>query len=204
MHSLCRQNSRLAGDQYDEKNITDVLKITPHCDDIVKLFDCCFIGSFRTRLLKGGLEPEYIPATSNQLLHHIIFTKDYVSSALHEVAHWCVAGEARRLQHDYGYWYEPDGRNAQQQLVFESVEVKPQALEWLFSKACNVSFRVSADNLDAQIGVSDGFKCAIVEQVQHYCRYGVNERVGQFIDMLSGYYGTEDVLNPSLYSISDL
>src|SRR3546814_2809228 len=49
------------------------------------------------------------------------------------VAHWCLAGAARRRQDDYGYWYAADGRDLEQQHLFEQVEVKPQALELLFS-----------------------------------------------------------------------
>ncbi len=189
MHSLCRQSTLLAENS---------------CDHIIHLFEKCFLQSFNTRLLKGGAEPEYIPAANNQSFHQIIFTKDYTASALHEVAHWCVAGDARRLLRDYGYWYEPDGRDAEQQLVFESVEVKPQALEWLFARACNLPFRVSADNLDAQMGVSDAFKCAIVEQVKTYCRHGVNDRASKFIHALSDFYGTETVFDESYYSVSHL
>ncbi len=39
--------------------------------------------------------------------------------------HWCIAGKARRNRVDFGYWYCPDGRDAQTQSQFEDVEVKP-------------------------------------------------------------------------------
>lgn len=95
----------------------------------------------------GGFdEPEYIPGNASQPAS-IRYRFDYVQSALHEVAHWCVAGEARRKLHDYGYWYAPDGRNAAQQAKFYEVESRPQALEWLFSSAAGISFRPSLDNL---------------------------------------------------------
>ena len=60
---------------------------------------------------------------------------------------------ARRKQVDYGYWYEPDGRDHVQQQAFEQVEVKPQALEWLMALACGVPFEVSCDNLNGSAPV---------------------------------------------------
>ena len=75
-----------------------------------------------------------------------------LGGALHEVAHWCVAGPRRRCLDDYGYWYAPDGRDAAAQAEFLRVEVRPQALEALFCAACNHPFRVSLDNLDGDPG----------------------------------------------------
>ena len=41
-----------------------------------------------------------------------------------------------------------DGRDAQTQSQFEDVEVKPQALDWLFCVAAGYPFNVSCDNLE--------------------------------------------------------
>ena len=92
-----------------------------------------------------------------------------------EQAHWCIAGKSRRLLRDYGYWYVPDGRNASQQFEFERVEVKPQALEWLFSTACGIQFKVSADNLNNDMGISPSFKKAIAAQARAYCEHGLSK-----------------------------
>ena len=108
-------------------------------------------------------------------------------------------GEARRQQVDYGYWYAPDGRSTEQQALFEQVEVKPQALEWLLSTACGYRFRVSADNLEADLGASEGFKQAIFEQVQHYCRQGVSARVAQLLECFSVHYGLPNPLSLDFY-----
>ena len=95
-----------------------------HCDQLVDIFNQAFSDGYNTRLVKGGKEPEYLPADDDCHYHRIIFTRDYFASALHEIAHWCIAGEQRRQQHDYGYWYAPDGRNIQQQkLPFVSVQI---------------------------------------------------------------------------------
>ncbi len=42
-----------------------------------------------------------------------------------------------------GYWYAPDGHTQEQQALFEQVEIKPQAIEWLFAQAFGRKFRVS-------------------------------------------------------------
>ena len=175
-----------------------------HCDQLVDIFNQAFSDGYNTRLVKGGKEPEYLPADDDCHYHRIIFTRDYFASALHEIAHWCIAGEQRRQQHDYGYWYAPDGRNIQQQQQFEQVEVKPQALEWLFSTAAKTPFRVSADNLDSALGASDTFKASIVEQVHHYCEQGMGERPAKFIQALSVFYQADEVYETQQYRLSCL
>ena len=116
--------------------------------DLIQLFDRTFYNDFNTRLIKGGDEPLYLPANAECEYHQIIFARGFYASALHEIAHWCIAGEERRLKEDFGYWYIPDGRNEKQQHKFEQVEVCPQAVEWAFNVAANKTFNVSADNLE--------------------------------------------------------
>lgn len=87
---------------------------------------------------------------------------------MHEISHWCIAGAQRRILPDLGYWYAPDGRTAEQQRLFEQVEVKPQALEWLFAQACLRPFRVSLDNLTGAAGNGTLFKDHVFAQVQRY------------------------------------
>lgn len=108
-------------------------------------------------LVRSTDEPEYLPATHNQPAR-IMFAHGYFASALHEISHWCIAGEQRRTLPDLGYWYAPDGRTAEQQALFEQVEIKPQALEWLFSVACQRKFQASLDNLNGEAGSGDTFK----------------------------------------------
>ena len=160
--------------------------------ELIKVFNRLFEGSLNTVLMGAGQEPIYLPADHTCAQHRIIFTKDYAASALHEIAHWCVAGSQRRQLEDYGYWYAPDGRNEQQQQEFESMEVKPQAIEWVLSIAAGRSFRVSADNLAAGIGASDNFRKAILEQVKNYCRKGVNQRVQRLVTALQQASGETD------------
>ena len=100
--------------------------------DLIVLFNECFSSDFNTRLVKGGEEPIYLPADEERSYHALFFAHGFFSSALHECSHWLIAGEQRRQLVDFGYWYEPDGRNAEQQALFQKVEVKPQALEHCF------------------------------------------------------------------------
>ncbi len=93
-------------------------------------------------------EPEYLPATDNQPAK-ICFAHGYFASALHEISHWTIAGKQRRKLNDFGYWYAPDGRSEEQQKQFEQFEIKPQAIECLFTLACGRPFQVSQDNLSA-------------------------------------------------------
>ncbi len=166
---------------------------------LISLFNGRFENSLRTQLCGGGDEPIYLPASDPQSFHKIIFTRDYFSSALHEVAHWCVAGAARRKLVDFGYWYAPDGRSAVQQQEFERVEVKPQAFEWIFSRACNIRFRVSADNLTAGASPSVEFKNAIAVQAQVWCEQGLPPRPLLFASALSEFYGAPSFLLPEYY-----
>ncbi|MGI1678352.1 MAG: elongation factor P hydroxylase [Cellvibrionaceae bacterium] len=179
---------------------------------LIELFNSEFEGDSRTQLIGNGEEPLYEPANDNQSgsFNRITFTRDYFSSALHEVAHWCIAGPDRRKQVDYGYWYAPDGRNEEQQRLFEAVEVKPQALEWIFSTAAGIPFKVSADNLNADSPISNSFKKSIHQQVKRYCKDGLPSRAERFANILNDHFLKEtksvvkDPLNVDHYKLRDL
>jgi elongation factor P hydroxylase len=118
-------------------------------------------------LVRGDFEPEYFPA-ENHLPARIQFAHGFFNSALHEISHWTIAGEKRRLLPDLGYWYAPDGRTAEQQALFEQVEIKPQAIEWMFAHAFGRKFRVSLDNLTGDGGDGHTFKDNVYAQLQRY------------------------------------
>ncbi|MCP8899163.1 elongation factor P hydroxylase [Gilvimarinus xylanilyticus] len=165
-------------------------QITHNCRDLEHLFNRCFASSENTVLRGGASEPLYAPARGDQPAV-IAFTQNYFASALHEVAHWCVAGPQRRAQEDYGYWYAPDGRSADQQAEFERVEARPQALEWIFSRAAAWRFRVSADNLTQNLGPSRAFKLAVANQAIAICHNGLAPRARNFAEALLEYYRPE-------------
>ncbi|MGE0623105.1 MAG: elongation factor P hydroxylase [Pseudomonadales bacterium] len=113
----------------------------------------------RVRLIGGAAEPLYLPGEGG--FATIRYTRDYPASALHELAHWCIAGRDRRRRVDYGYWYLPPPRTAASQAAFGRVEVPVQALESRLARACGLSFRVSIDDLDAPPDGASGFAEAV-------------------------------------------
>jgi elongation factor P hydroxylase len=160
-------------------------------EQLIRIFNGLFADSFNIRLEGGGDEPVYLPANDACDYHRLVFRSDYVSSALHEIAHWCIAGEQRRQLEDFGYWYNPDGRTKSQQRTFEQMEVKPQAMEWIFSVAAGHTFNISADNLSADIGASDDFVVSVVSQAEAWCEAPMPSRSLAFTRALSEYFGTE-------------
>jgi elongation factor P hydroxylase len=138
---------------------------------LVAAFSACFLSSFNTRLIAGADEPLYQPANANASAM-IFFRYDYPSSALHEVSHWCIAGDERRLLEDYGYWYESDTRDLLTQKEFERVEIKPQAVECVLHWAAGLPFRVSVDNLSLPDYDARHFEQAVMTQVGDYIDTG--------------------------------
>lgn len=184
--------------------MTDAGLIEHRCEDLVAIFASCFEQSHNTVLLGGAQEPLYQVASDAQAQHRICFTQDYYASALHEIAHWLVAGEARRQLEDYGYWYAPDGRSAEQQAEFEKVEAKPQALECILAKAAAFPFRVSADNAEAGLMPSAQFCQSIFSQIEAYCDGRLNDRSLTLIAALSDFYGTQGADQLSSYCLRDV
>jgi elongation factor P hydroxylase len=80
--------------------------------------------------------------------NRIVFAHGFYASGLHEISHWCIAG--KRVA---SWWISATGtaRTAAMHdpVQFEDVEVKPQALDWLFCVAAGFPFNVSCDNWKA-------------------------------------------------------
>ena len=134
---------------------------------LIALFNTLFADQ-EVILVRGAGEPEYFPAKDNQPAR-IEFAHGFFQSALHELSHWSLTGSERRSLSDFGYWYAPDGRTAAQQQAFERVEIKPQALECLFSLACGRNFQVSQDNLFADFDTSTStFAQDVYQQAKAY------------------------------------
>lgn len=152
---------------------------------VIDCFNRSFSASEGTILVGGADEPYYAPGSPNV----IYFREDFVRSALHEVAHWCVAGVARRTLPDYGYWYAPDGRNEAQQAAFFGVEVKPQAVEKMFCMAVGIPFEVSIDNLSVSLSDSAiaSFAGAVEDQFEIMTIGGLSHRAEAFRRALSDF-----------------
>ena len=167
--------------------------------DLASIFECLFEVSESAVLRWGAAEPIYLPSDSYCSFNRVIARDDYFASALHELSHWCIAGAERRRLVDYGYWYEPDGRSHEQQRLFEQVEVKPQALEWVLSQACGLRFRVSVDNLNGEAGDLSNFKDEVFEQLNIYLREGLPERADLLCRALAKHYGRLGYLYPRFF-----
>jgi elongation factor P hydroxylase len=175
-----------------------------HYQDLITLFNQCFLEEYNTRLVKGEDEPIYLPADETRPNHALFFAHGFFSSALHECAHWLIAGAYRRTLIDFGYWYVPDGRNEEQQGLFQQVEVKPQATEWILSAAAGHKFRISIDNLDGDPADTIAFKKAVHQQVLNYCAQGLSERTERFRQALCAFYKTPIELNEAHFSLDSL
>ena len=158
---------------------------------LIGLFNGTFLKTFNTELVRGDDEPIYLPATQPDTTHKIVFAHGYFASALHEIAHWCLAGAERRKLEDYGYWYCPDGRDAEQQALFEQVEVKPQAIEWALTFGCARAFQVSTDNLNGVEPDRARFTRAVKKQLLHYLEVGFPPRAQQFMEVLQLHFHTQ-------------
>jgi elongation factor P hydroxylase len=164
-----------------------------HYQHLIKIFNNLFQQAENTILVKGEHEPLYLPASSKCPHAQVIFAHGFYQSALHEIAHWCIAGQDRRQLVDYGYWYQPDGRSAEQQKIFEQVEIKPQALEWMFSVAAGSRFYISADNLSGEETEADHFKLAVYQQVKLYVEHGPPARAQRFLQGLLEHYSKNSI-----------
>ena len=162
-------------------------------EQICETFNRCFVQS-HTKLVGGASEPLYEPGKQEA---RVYFREDYASSALHEIAHWCIAGADRRQQPDYGYWYRHK-RDIKQQRTFETVEVKPQSLEWIFSVAAGVGFRVSCDNFDESTLDMNEFSAEVHAAVIAWLD-GLPARAEQFIHALVAQTGNHHALIRDTY-----
>lgn len=160
---------------------------------LISLFNQCFESSENTVLVKGGDEPIYLPMDDDNPRHRIIFARGFYASALHEISHWLVAGSARRLLEDFGYWYCPDGRDKEKQLEFEAVEVKPQAIEWALCLACGFKFNVSSDNLNGWQSDRFAFQDKVYARLCELITQGFNPRTKKLLLVLSQFYNTPPI-----------
>jgi elongation factor P hydroxylase len=169
-----------------------------NADQIVRVFNSLFFKSCNTILSGGFSEPLYKAARRPHDLHEIRYREDFSSSALHEIAHWCLAGSLRRKQDDYGYWYKTD-RCKDQQVRFEQVEAKPQGLEWILSVAAGVEFRVSCDNFDIESPDITLLRRRVRQQAQAQIETGLLQRTVQFVDALVEISGETGYMDASHY-----
>ena len=160
-----------------------------HCaNDLELIFQQCFAVDYNTQLVGGANEPLYRPADDKNSDNKIFYRENFFSSALHEVAHWCIASNKRRQLLDFGYWYDGSCRNNAQQAEFQSVELVPQAIELLFSQACHYSFEVSIDNFSVPLSDITIFDREVKAKAKQLSSSGLPDRAAIFLQALTTYY----------------
>ena len=157
---------------------------------LIRLFNNTFFADENTVLEHAAGEPFYRPADGSVPYHRIQFANGFFASGLHEVAHWCIAGSRRRQLVDYGYWYQPDGRDADAQAAFEAAETRPQAIEWAFAIACDREFVVSLDNHGDVPVDRDAFAERVRHCLHRQAQNGFPPRARRFLDVLTDFYDT--------------
>ncbi|MFP1557102.1 elongation factor P hydroxylase [Escherichia coli] len=79
----------------------------------------------------------------------MVFAHGFYASAIHEISHWCISLPEKAPARSRSISATGIARMARPtQSQFEDVEVKPQALDWLFCVAAGYPFNVSCDNLE--------------------------------------------------------
>ena len=155
---------------------------------IAATFNRLFGPSHRVTMVGGGAEPLYEPETPAHPAR-VVFTYDYPASALHEAAHWCIAGAARRRLRDYGYSYAPGPRESIARSVFFASECDVQAVEALLAEACDVRFVISADDFAAPQAELDDFERRVRERIEHRRVHGLPRRAERLRAALRAEFG---------------
>jgi elongation factor P hydroxylase len=157
-------------------------------NDVASVFNALFRPGYCTEMRGGADEPLYLPATPTGPAQ-VIYRDDYAASALHEAAHWCIAGPKRRALIDYGYWYVPPPRTPLQQQQFFHHEVRVQAIELLFAAAAGVAFRTSHDDPDLDGHEIEQFALAVEMEAGRLTARGLPLRAAWFRDALANRFG---------------
>ena len=154
------------------------------------------VGERYGTVIHGGRdEPLFFPRCDS--LDEIYFRNNFASSALHEIAHWCIAGAERRKIIDYGYWYK-ENRTTREQLQFETLEIRPQALEWIFSKAAGIRFHVSLDNFERISEDCFEFRASVRKEAKKLLTL-MNKRASLFLSDLVSVSGNKNVFLPETF-----
>jgi elongation factor P hydroxylase len=155
--------------------------------ELVALWNALFSDAHRTIAEIGGNEPLYLPPTPTS--HgRIVCNRDYPASALHEIAHWCIASPRRRKLVDYGYEYLAPPRDADAQRRFFDAEERNQALESLFAAAAGLEFRVSVDDVGADLASASTFATRVAARAARLERDGLRPDVERYRTALRRTY----------------
>lgn len=158
------------------------------CDVIARAFNRSFAKRYATVMVGGADEPVYLPAAGT-VPARVFFRADFAASALHEAAHWCIAGTVRRRLIDYGYRYQPPPRDAAARQDFFAAERDVQALERVFARCARVPFQISADDFATSVRERDVFAAAVGARADAIVRRGLPLRASIFAGALLRLFG---------------
>ncbi|CAA0089552.1 Elongation factor P hydroxylase [Zhongshania aliphaticivorans] len=119
-------------------------------DQYCKCLIDAFFYVFPDLTISGGADEPYYRAPKDGVNATIFFKENYPRSLLHEISHFCLAGDRRRGVDDFGFWYSPCGRSEEEQQKFEAVEARPQGLEKLFCEIVGLKFSPSLDDFSGK------------------------------------------------------
>ena len=140
--------------------------------------ECCrflidvFSQVFPALSIRGEAEEPFYEAPKfgeNAILH---FRSNFPRSLLHEIAHYCLAGDRRRQLDDFGYWYSPCGRSQEEQAKFEAVEARPQGLEKALCEIVGLKFSPSLDDFSGRLPDVGGVGAEVMQQWYKACAGG--------------------------------
>ncbi len=152
--------------------------------DIAICFNRLFALSFHTVLVGGASAPYYLPSKAPHR-SVIRYRENFAASALHEAAHWCIAGKRRLLKRDFAYWYLPSPRTAEQSAAFLAAECPVQAMEMIFAEAAGLPFRVSLDDLDLELSSRrESFAAEVAASATTWWDHGLPPRAAAFVEGL--------------------
>jgi elongation factor P hydroxylase len=123
---------------------------------------------FPNLTIQSGAEEPFYAAPTGSVNAVLYFRDNYPRSLLHEMSHYCLAGDRRRALDDFDYWYSPCGRTEEEQLKFESVEARPQGLEKVICEVVGLKFSPSLDDFSGR-PPSDQFLVDLEKAYQEMC-----------------------------------
>lgn len=138
------------------------MSISASDDEYCHLLIAGFAKIFPSLDIKGGAEEPFYKAPTSDSNAVLSFRNNYPRSLLHEMAHYCLAGDRRRQIDDFGYWYSPCGRSSEEQSRFEAVEARPQGLEKAMCEILEIKFSPSLDDFSG-CPPSKTFLCQLEE-----------------------------------------
>ncbi|XPE56836.1 elongation factor P hydroxylase [Shigella flexneri] len=110
------------------------------------------------------------------MLTVLVFAHGFLASALHEIFTRVSPVKQKREQVDFGYWYCPDGRDAETKGQFEDVEVKPQAFDCVVARGGGFRSTLAATTWKVTLNRTIVFQRRVHAQVMTYLTRGIPSR----------------------------